>query len=85
VLDFEIKTSYAVAVTVDDPTMSATPDATSTYAQSQLLQARPSLGRMLPTRLSHVAANSVTWFESAGHTIIQPDVNGDAIADLRIM
>jgi Ca2+-binding RTX toxin-like protein len=30
VLDFESKTSYAVAVTVDDPTVGATPDATST-------------------------------------------------------
>src|SRR4029077_2526770 len=30
VLDFESKSSYAVAVTVDDPTVGATPDATST-------------------------------------------------------
>ena len=30
VLDFESKASYAVAVTVDDPTVGATPDATST-------------------------------------------------------
>ena len=30
VLDFESKTSYAVAVTVDDPTVGGTPDATST-------------------------------------------------------
>src|SRR6478736_1071918 len=29
VLDFESKTSYAVAVTVDDPTVGGTPDATS--------------------------------------------------------
>ena len=29
-LDFESKTSYAVAVTVDDPTVGVTPDATST-------------------------------------------------------
>ncbi len=33
---------------------------------------------------SHVAANSVTWFESAGHTIVQADVNGDATADIWI-
>ena len=33
---------------------------------------------------SHVVANSVTWFESAGHTIVQADVNGDATADIWI-
>jgi Ca2+-binding RTX toxin-like protein len=33
---------------------------------------------------SHVVANGVTWFESAGHTIIQADVNGDATADIWI-
>ena len=32
----------------------------------------------------HVVANSVTWFESAGHTIVQADVNGDATADIWI-
>ena len=29
-------------------------------------------------------ANSVTWFESSGHTIVQGDVNGDTTADLVI-
>ena len=29
-------------------------------------------------------ANSVTWFESSGHTIVQGDVNGDTTADFVI-
>ncbi len=34
ILDFETKTSYAVTVTVDDPTIGATPDATTDYVLS---------------------------------------------------
>lgn len=34
ILDFETKTSYAVTVTVDDPTVGATPDATTDYTLS---------------------------------------------------
>jgi hypothetical protein len=33
---------------------------------------------------SHVVANSVIWFENAGNTIIQADVNGDTTPDIRI-
>ena len=32
-----------------------------------------------------VVANSVTWFESSGNTIVQADANGDASADLQIV
>jgi hypothetical protein len=32
-----------------------------------------------------VAANSVTWFESGGYTIVQADVDGNTVADLQIV
>jgi hypothetical protein len=47
VLDFESNTSYAVAVTVDDPTLPA-PSMSST---SSMFPASSSLGQVLPTRL----------------------------------
>jgi hypothetical protein len=34
---------------------------------------------------SSVVANSVTWFESGGNTIVQADVNGNTTADLTIV
>jgi len=34
---------------------------------------------------SAVVANSVTWYESGGNTIIQADVNGNSTADLAII
>ena len=34
---------------------------------------------------SSVVANSVTWFENGGDTIIQADMNGDASTDLQII
>jgi len=34
---------------------------------------------------SNVVANSVTWFESNGNTIVQADVNGNTTADLAIV
>ena len=34
---------------------------------------------------SNVVANSVTWFESGGNTIVQADVNGNTTADLTIV
>jgi Ca2+-binding RTX toxin-like protein len=33
----------------------------------------------------NVVANSVTWFESGGNTIVQADVNGNTTADLTIV
>jgi len=33
----------------------------------------------------NVVANSVTWFESGGNTIIQADVNGNTTADITIV
>jgi Ca2+-binding RTX toxin-like protein len=33
----------------------------------------------------NVVANSVTWFENGGNTIVQADVNGDTTADLSIV
>ena len=32
-----------------------------------------------------MVARSITWFESAGNTIVQADVNGNTVADLRIV
>jgi hypothetical protein len=32
-----------------------------------------------------VMARSITWFESPGNTMVQADVNGDTVADLRIV
>jgi hypothetical protein len=32
-----------------------------------------------------LVTNGVTWFENGGDTIIQPDMNGDASADLQII
>jgi hypothetical protein len=34
---------------------------------------------------ANVVANSVTWFESNGNTILQADANGDTTADLQIV
>jgi hypothetical protein len=33
---------------------------------------------------TNVAAHAVTWFEAAGNTIVQADVNGDTHADFQI-
>jgi hypothetical protein len=32
-----------------------------------------------------VVANSVTWFEKAGNTIVQADTNGDTTADFAVV
>jgi hypothetical protein len=32
-----------------------------------------------------VVANSVTWYQSGGNTIVQLDVNGDATAEMVIV
>jgi Ca2+-binding RTX toxin-like protein len=34
---------------------------------------------------ANVVANSVTWFESSGNTIVQADANGDTTADFQIV
>lgn len=34
---------------------------------------------------SSVVANSVTWSESGGNTIVQADVNGDTTADIKVV
>jgi serralysin len=34
---------------------------------------------------ANVVANSITWFESGGNTIVQADVNGDTVADFAII
>jgi Ca2+-binding RTX toxin-like protein len=34
---------------------------------------------------SHVVANSVTWFENGGNTIVRADVNGNTTADLVVV
>ena len=34
---------------------------------------------------ANVVANTVTWFESSGNTIVQADANGDTSADLQIV
>jgi hypothetical protein len=34
---------------------------------------------------ANVVANSVTWVESNGNTIVQADANGDTTADLQIV
>jgi hypothetical protein len=34
---------------------------------------------------SNAVANSITWFESNGNTIVQADVNGNTAADLVIV
>jgi Ca2+-binding RTX toxin-like protein len=39
----------------------------------------------LPEPNSNVVANSVTWFESGGNTIVQADVNGNTTADLTVV
>jgi hypothetical protein len=39
----------------------------------------------LPEPNSNVVANSVTWFETGGNTIVQADVNGNTTADLTIV
>jgi hypothetical protein len=40
-------------------------------------------GREVPVSCG-LASFDLTWFENAGHTIIQADVNGDATADIWI-
>ena len=32
-----------------------------------------------------VSANSLNWYQSGGNTFVEGDVNGDAVADFRIM
>jgi hypothetical protein len=34
---------------------------------------------------ANAVANSVTWFESGGNTIVQADVNGNTTADLTVV
>jgi Ca2+-binding RTX toxin-like protein len=39
----------------------------------------------LPEPNSNVVANSVTWFENDGNTIVQADLNGNTTADLTVV
>jgi hypothetical protein len=34
---------------------------------------------------SNTVANSVTWFESGGNTVVQVDLNGNTTADIQIV
>ena len=90
VLDFEAKSSYAVAVAADDTTLGATPDATSatyTLAVTDIVDENPPLPPLVVSEVSpwsSTAANSAyaaDWIELTNTGTAAVDITGFKIDD----
>ncbi|WP_265594706.1 lamin tail domain-containing protein [Haloferula sp. BvORR071] len=87
ILDFETKTSYSITISVDDTTLGATPDATTSYTLA-VINIEPEDSSYPPVVVSEVAAwassNSPAacdWIELTNTTNAVADISGWKIDD----
>jgi len=82
VIDFETKTSYAITVTVDDPTVGASPDATAnfTLSVSDVVNENPAAGTLYISEIAPWSSGNspvgADWFEVTNTGSSAIDITG---------